>query len=103
MESADYLLCAAAALVAALICFASPVFGWIWRGDWTWPGWTIGSLLHRGRGGNGLQAPAAGAWLAALPEPEPVDPMARYNIGWVFLALALVLLAAAGLDVASLD
>jgi hypothetical protein len=103
MESADYLLCAAAALVAALICFASPVHGWIWRGDWTWPGWTIGSLLHRGRGRAGLRPHAAGPWLGTLPEPEPLDPMARYSIGWVFLALALILLAAAGLDGASLD
>ena len=103
MESADYLLCAAASLIASLICFASPVFGWMWRGDWTWPGWTIGSLFQRGRGRAALHARPAGSWLEALPEPEPLDPMARYSVGWVFLALTLILLAAAGLDAASLD
>jgi hypothetical protein len=98
MDSADYILFAATSFVVSLVCFASPVFGWIWRGDWAWPGWTIGSLLRSGRSKSAFRTNAIGPVFGAISEPSFSDPMARYSIGWVFLALALVLLVAAGLD-----
>jgi len=104
MDSADYLLLAAASLLAALICFASPVLGWIWRGDWLWPGWTIDALLLAGRGRRQVRFDAgrpASTPPPARSEPRFDDPLGRYNVGWVFLAIALALLAAAGIDAVS--
>lgn len=103
MDNADYLLFALMSFVASLICFASPVFGWMWRGDWAWPGWTIGSLLRAGRAQATFRANATGAGLGAVPELNASVPLARYSIGWLFLALALVMLAAAGLEAVSAD
>ena len=100
MENADYLLLASASIAASLVCFASPVFGRMWRGDWEWPGWTIGALLRGRRARSGLQAHIAGRAPGRLPEPGYSDPLASYSVGWVFLALALALLAAAGLQAA---
>jgi len=103
MDSADYLLFAVASLVTSLICFASPVFGWMWRGDWTWPGWTIGSLLHPSRQKSAFRTNAFGLGLEDVSGANQNDAMARYSVGWLFLALALVLLVAAGLEAASVD
>jgi hypothetical protein len=103
MDGFDYLLLAQLSFVASLVCFASPVFGWIRHGNWHAPGWTIRALLRARRMNSEIPANAAGPAWDLAERLEHADGLGRYSIVWIFLGLSLALLLAAGLEATSLD